>query len=111
MSVGRVKWFNSEKGYGFLETAECQQDVFVHFSDIEMEGYKSLQENAVVRFSLQPGEKGPCAKQVRPMDWIDDRWQTAVPEAPADTQLEPQIEEISHLWRTPPAPNTIQRQG
>lgn len=68
MATGRVKWFNSQKGYGFIETAESGQDVFVHFSDIDMEGYKSLRENDLVHFRLDDRGKGPSARQVRVMD-------------------------------------------
>lgn len=68
MATGRVKWFNSQKGYGFIETAESGQDVFVHFSDIDMEGYKTLRENELVHFRLDDHGKGPSARQVRLVD-------------------------------------------
>jgi len=60
---GKVKWFNSEKGFGFIER-EGGNDVFVHFSAINMEGYKSLQEGAEVEFEVVDGEKGPQAANV-----------------------------------------------
>jgi len=63
MQKGKVKWFNSEKGYGFIE-AEDGTDVFVHFSAITMEGYKSLEEGAAVEFEVIEGEKGAQAANV-----------------------------------------------
>ena len=63
MEKGKVKWFNSEKGFGFIER-EGGNDVFVHFSVINMEGYKSLQEGAEVEFEVVDGEKGPQAANV-----------------------------------------------
>ena len=63
MENGKVKWFNSEKGFGFIER-EGGNDVFVHFSAINMEGYKSLQEGAEVEFEVVDGEKGPQAANV-----------------------------------------------
>ena len=60
---GKVKWFNAEKGYGFIETEEGT-DVFVHFSAIAMEGYKTLEEGAEVEFEVVNGEKGPQATNV-----------------------------------------------
>jgi CspA family cold shock protein len=61
--VGRVKWFNSEKGYGFIEH-EGGKDVFVHFSAIQMDGYKSLEEGQSVEFDIVDGERGPQAANV-----------------------------------------------
>ena len=63
MEKGRVKWFNNEKGYGFIE-CEDGTDVFVHFSAINMEGYKSLQEGESVEFEVIDGAKGPQAANV-----------------------------------------------
>lgn len=60
---GTVKWFNGSKGYGFITTEEGN-DVFVHFSAIEMDGYKVLEENEVVQFEITNGEKGPQASHV-----------------------------------------------
>jgi CspA family cold shock protein len=60
---GKVKWFNSTKGYGFITTEEGK-DVFVHFSAIKMDGYKSLDENEEVEFDVVDGEKGPQAANV-----------------------------------------------
>ena len=60
---GKVKWFNSTKGSGFITTEEGK-DVFVHFSAIKMDGYKSLEENEEVEFDVVDGEKGPQAANV-----------------------------------------------
>jgi CspA family cold shock protein len=61
---GRVKWFNSEKGFGFIER-EGGEDVFVHFSSIQGEGYKSLEEGQDVTFDIENGQRGPQATNVR----------------------------------------------
>jgi CspA family cold shock protein len=61
--VGRVKWFNDAKGYGFIEQ-ENGQDVFVHFSAIKGDGFKSLAEGQRVEFEIVPGAKGPQATDV-----------------------------------------------
>lgn len=64
MERGRVKWFNAEKGFGFIER-EGGKDVFVHFSAINMEGYKTLEEGAEVEFEVVEGAKGPQAANVQ----------------------------------------------
>ena len=63
MSKGTVKWFNNQKGYGFI-TAEDGKDVFVHFSGLNMEGFKTLEEGAAVEFDIIDGAKGPQAVNV-----------------------------------------------
>ena len=66
MAQGTVKWFNGEKGYGFI-AVDGGQDVFVHYSAIQAEGYRSLDEGQRVEFEVTQGQKGPQADQVRPI--------------------------------------------
>ena len=63
MSKGTVKWFNNQKGYGFI-TAEDGKEVFVHFSGLNMEGFKTLEAGAAVEFDITDGAKGPQAVNV-----------------------------------------------
>ena len=64
MSTGKVKWFNESKGYGFIEPDGGGRDVFVHYSAIQGEGYKTLSEGQVVQFDIIQGDKGPQASNV-----------------------------------------------
>ena len=64
MVQGTVKWFNAEKGFGFIEI-EGQDDVFVHFSAIQGEGFKTLEENETVDFEIVEGDRGPQAANVQ----------------------------------------------
>lgn len=64
MSKGKVKWFNAEKGYGFIEN-EDGGDVFVHFSSIQKDGFKTLEEGQAVSFEIVQGAKGPQASNVQ----------------------------------------------
>lgn len=61
--TGKVKWFNSEKGYGFITTEEGS-DLFVHYSQIQKDGFKTLEENEAVEFDVVEGNKGPQAANV-----------------------------------------------
>jgi len=63
MSEGIVKWFNPQKGFGFIATDDGQ-DIFVHYSDVKCEGYRTLSENDTVTFDIVDGEKGPRAENV-----------------------------------------------
>ena len=64
LATGTVKWFNSEKGYGFITPDDGGKDLFVHFSEIQGEGYKSLAEGQKVAYEQQQGDKGPQAASV-----------------------------------------------
>jgi cold shock protein len=65
--TGTVKWFNATKGYGFIGREEGQPDIFVHFSAIQMEGYRRLREGQQVEFSIEEGPKGLQAAEVIPV--------------------------------------------
>jgi len=67
MATGTVKWFNAAKGYGFITPDEGGKDLFVHFSQIAGEGYKSLEEGSRVEFEAREGQKGPEATNVMPI--------------------------------------------
>jgi len=67
MAQGTVKWFNAEKGFGFIAQENGGDDVFVHYSAIQSQGYTSLDENQKVEFDVTQGPKGPQAENVRPL--------------------------------------------
>ena len=66
MASGTVKWFNAEKGYGFISQPDGGPDVFVHHTAIQMNGYRVLEEGQSVEFDVEEGPKGLMAKEVRP---------------------------------------------
>lgn len=67
MATGSVKWFNEAKGYGFITPEDGSNDLFVHFSNIQAEGYKTLAEGAKVTYESRQGQKGPEAVNVMPV--------------------------------------------
>jgi cold shock protein len=67
MPDGTVKWFNADKGFGFIQPETGGEDLFVHFSAIQSEGFKTLDEGQKVSFEVTQGQKGPQASEVRPL--------------------------------------------
>jgi cold shock protein len=67
MTTGTVKWFNADKGFGFIAPDDNGPDVFAHFSAITASGYRSLEENQRVEFDVTQGPKGPQAENIRPL--------------------------------------------
>jgi len=63
--TGKVKWFKPDKGFGFITTAEYEKDIFVHFSSIIADGYKTLEEGQTVEFEVIEGDRGPQASNVK----------------------------------------------
>ncbi len=67
MTKGTVKWFNVQKGYGFITPEDGGEDIFVHHTNIEMEGFRKLYNGQEVEYEVGEGEKGPQANNVRPL--------------------------------------------
>ncbi|MCW2829887.1 MAG: cold-shock protein [Aeromicrobium sp.] len=67
MATGTVKWFNADKGFGFIAPDDGSEDVFAHFSAIATSGYRSLDENQKVEFDVEQGQKGLQAANIRPL--------------------------------------------
>ncbi len=65
MAIGTVKWFSNSKGYGFIMSTDTDEDIFAHFSAIEMEGYKTLKQGQPVEFDVTEGPKGLTASKIR----------------------------------------------
>ncbi|NLQ16686.1 cold shock domain-containing protein [Marinomonas sp. M1K-6] len=67
MHQGSVKWFNNAKGYGFIVSEEFNEDLFIHYSAINVEGYKTLKAGQTVTFDVEPGERGLHAIEINPI--------------------------------------------
>lgn len=67
MSIGTVKWFNASKGYGFITPEDGSKDLFVHHSEVKVDGYATLNDGQKVEYEEGQGQKGPCANNVRPI--------------------------------------------
>jgi CspA family cold shock protein len=67
MATGTVKWFNADKGFGFIAPDDGSEDVFAHFSAIQSSGYRSLDENQKVEYDVEQGQKGLQAANIRPL--------------------------------------------
>ncbi len=67
MATGTVKWFNDAKGYGFITPDDGSEDLFAHFSAIQMQGFKTLKEGQKVSFDVTQGQKGPAAANIKPL--------------------------------------------
>ncbi len=67
MATGIVKWFNDKKGFGFIIPDDGSDELFVHHSSIDMDGFRSIRENQAVEFEVEEGEKGPIATKVQPI--------------------------------------------
>jgi CspA family cold shock protein len=89
MSIGTVKWFSAEKGYGFITPEDGSRDVFVHFSGIVGEGHRSLDEGQRVSFNAEEGEKGPRAVDVKPAAEEAEAPEAAEAEAAEPAEPEP----------------------
>jgi len=100
MSIGTVKWFNSDKGYGFITPDDGSSDLFVHHSEIKTVGYAGLDENQKVNFERGQGKKGPCANNVTPFVAEPAPAQVAAMEIPAmeedEVEISPAEETISN---------------
>jgi cold shock protein len=72
MSNGTIKWFNTTNGYGFIQSDETGEDVFLHFSELQMDGFKTIREKMGVTFELNLTAKGPIARQVRLASQAED---------------------------------------
>lgn len=84
MGIGTVKWFNDAKGFGFIEPEEGGEDVFAHFSAIQMEGFRTLRQGARVSFDLVQGPKGKLAQNIQPLEPRPPRASRPAPAATAD---------------------------
>ena len=83
MAMGTVKWFNDAKGFGFIEPQEGGEDVFAHFSAIQMDGFRTLKQGGKVSFELVQGPKGQLAQNIQPVSDPSDAEGSAAPSVAA----------------------------
>jgi cold shock protein len=91
MPTGTVKWFNDAKGFGFIEPEAGGEDIFAHFSAIQMEGFRTLKQGGRVRFDIVQGPKGQLAQNIAPLDAPELSEAPDAAEAPGDPQTSAQI--------------------
>lgn len=91
MPTGRVKWFNNAKGYGFILPDEGDEDLFVHYSSILMDGYKTLKAGQSVTYEILEGPKGSHAIDIHDLDEVSDSKETAIG-ASSPSQAEESVE-------------------
>ena len=82
MKSGKVKWFNNAKGYGFIQADDCDEDLFAHYSTIQMDGYRTLNAGQYVQFETRPGDKGIHAYDIRTIE-SEIPVETQIPDQPA----------------------------
>lgn len=91
MKTGTVKWFNSAKGYGFITPDEGERDLFVHYSDVQMEGYRNLEQGQRVSYQYCDGAKGPHADQVTALDKPETTVEHKATEKMAEAEFAEQV--------------------
>lgn len=72
MATGRVKWFNAERGFGFINLENDKTDIFVHYSEIQDTGFRTLKDGQEVEFELYKSDRGPQAKNVKPISEVEE---------------------------------------
>ena len=100
MPIGNVKWFNNAKGYGFILPEEGGEDLFVHYSSIEMEGYKTLKAGQTVEYETVKSTKGFHAVNIRAQEATDDEESTSVEDAAPVADEVPEPSQSEALQRT-----------
>lgn len=94
MSIGTVKWFNDAKGFGFIEPEEGGEDVFAHFSAIQMEGFRTLKQGSKVSYELIQGPKGWLAQNICPVEALSAATKPGAAGGPADPDKPTQPAEL-----------------
>ena len=111
MTTGKVKWFNNAKGYGFVLAESADEDLFVHYSSIEMTGYRTLRAGQEVSFDIQQGPKGLHAVNVRPLDAPEEEPSAGEREGLAPRMGEPSAGEREGLAPRMGEPSAGEREG